>query len=345
MCIARPGERILIVGIGGGGDIASAAALSSILEKFGIETVLASIAWERYINDPTPGPIEISNIYNAVEKGEYFAIIDGNSYAIRGGKRIDFQAARVAKSLGREIYIVDLYGGVMGFYSAIRHIMKRENTDIILGLDVGGDSLATGCEENLWSPLADWIGLAGLSLTKGILAVHSPGSDGELSQQYLLRRIDYYSRRCALLGVKAMCREEADMLEYLLNYVYSEASRVPLMAYRGKRGFFEIRKGSRKIEITLFNTFTFFLDAGVLVNETKPLKALLNTKSLEEARSILHDFGIYTEYDLEEDIRKSGLSIQDITGDLLVEIREKGRKNLQEKAIYKYCLENGDKNE
>ncbi|MEM4718056.1 MAG: DUF1152 domain-containing protein [Desulfurococcaceae archaeon] len=342
LCIAKPSERILIIGIGGGGDIASAAALSSVLEEWGFETVLASIAWERYIHDPIPGPIELDNIYSFVEKGEGFVIVNESSYAIRGGRRIDFQATRVARCLRREIYIIDLYGGVTGFYSALKHIVKREDIDLIIGLDVGGDSLATGCEENLWSPLADWIGLAGLSLMKGILAVHSPGSDGELSQSYILKRIDDFSRKGALRGVKYMCKKEADMLEKLLEHVYSEASRIPLLAYRGKRGIYEIRKGSRKTKITIFNTITFFLDTEILVNDIKPVKALLTTRSLREARSILHDYGIYTEYDLEEDLYKSGLSTQDITGDLLVEIRDRGRKNIRDNAIYKYCTGPGD---
>lgn len=329
--------KALLVAIGGGGDVASAAILKRSLKNVGVHCALASIAWERYIYDPLPGPIRLSEIKNCMDIGEYYVTITGKSYAERGGKKLVFQAVKVAQLLGEKVYIVDLYGGVEGYTKALKEITLKEGLDLVIGVDVGGDSLATGCEEDLWSPLADWTGLAALSRVKGVLAVHSPGSDGELDQEYLLERIDDYARKGGLLAVRSMCTRDAELLEEILKHINSEASTIPLMAYRGVRGEVELRKGSRRVEVTLLNTFTFFLDASLVVDSIEPVKALRYTKSLEEAVKLINSYGIYTELNLEEDLAKLGIKPEEITGELLVEVRRRGVTRIKNNATIKYC--------
>lgn len=318
--------------IGGGGDIATATALSAVIEEFGVKTVLASIAWERYINDPVPGPVEIESIKNAVHIGNGVAVINGDSYAVRNGRKVVFQAARVARVLNRSIYILDLYSGVTGLHNGLLSIMEKEKVDYVIGVDVGGDSLALGCEDNLWSPLADWMGVSALSHLNGILAVHSPGSDGELSQSYVLARIDELATRGALIGVKSMCSREAELLDKLLGEVYSEASMVPLLAYRGIRGRHPIRSGSRYVDITLLSTLTFFLDSRIVAESNPLIKSLGATRSIHEARAILNEHGVYTELDLEEDLHRAGISPDKLSSEILREVRERGLKRLRETA-------------
>lgn len=338
-CLLKPGIKVLVLAIGGGGDIASAAVIARSLAKLGVQVVLASVAWERYIYDPVPGPIKLSEIQNAADHGEHYVVVTGDSYAVRAGRKIVFQAAKAARAIGGKIYVVDLYGGVEGYVKALNDIAARESVNFIVGVDVGGDSLATGCEDDLWSPLADWVGLAALSRVKGILAVHSPGSDGELDSDYLLRRIDDFARKGGLLGVRSMCREDAEFLSTLLRHVNSEASRIPLVAYAGQRGEVELRNGSRKVKLTLMSTFTFFLDARVVAESIEPVKALYSTRSLEEARDVLNSYGIYTELDLEEDLARLGLTPELITGDLLLEIRRQGASRVKKSKNVEYCYD------
>ncbi len=336
MLVPELGRRALILAIGGGGDVASAAVLAATYRRAGLGALLASIAWERYVNDPVPGPIRLSEIANCVELGEGYAIVSGPSYALRGGRKVVFQAARVAEILGENLYIVDLYGGVAGYAKALKEIAEREGVDVVIGVDVGGDSLAVGYEEGLWSPLADWIGVASLAKLGGILAVHSPGSDGELSQDYVLRRVDEVALRGGLIWGAFMTREDAELLERMLERVESEASRVPLLAYRGLRGRYSMRMGSRAVDVTLFSTATFFLDARVVAEGVEPLEVLASTKSLEEARRCLNVMGIYTELDLEEDLARLGVDPAQLSGELLVEVRRRGIERLREGAHQKY---------
>lgn len=324
---------MLLFAIGGGGDIASAASLSIALEDYGIRTLLASIAWERFVYDPVPGPIELENIKNPMHVGEGFVVVNGDSYAVRGGRRIVFQAARVARSLGRAIYVLDLYTGVDGLKRALMNIVSKERVQYIIGVDVGGDSLALGCEENLWSPLADWMGLSAIYQIDGILAVHSPGSDGELSQEYILARIDELAARGGLIGVKSICNREAEVLEKLLREVNSEASMIPLLAYKGFRGAYSIRRGSRRINITFYNTLTFFLKSKVVVERNPLIEAISSTRSIDEARSILNNNGVYTELDLEEDLYKAGVAPSDLTSSILLDIRQLGLRRVKQNMV------------
>ncbi|MGB9816322.1 MAG: DUF1152 domain-containing protein [Desulfurococcaceae archaeon] len=338
-CLLRPGYKVFVLAIGGGGDIASAALIAKALSRIGVKYVLGSIAWERYVYDESPGPIRLSEILNAVQRRNNYVLIDENSYALRRSKVVVFQAAKAAKALGEQIYVIDVYGGVKGYVQALRSIIEEEKVDLVIGVDVGGDSIAKGCEHNLWSPLADWIGLASLALVNGVIAVHSPGSDGELDQEYVLDRINYFAVKGALRGVRAMCSVDAEFLSKILEYVDSEASWIPLLACKGVRGEVSIRNGTRSVKVSLINTLTFFLDARAIADDIEPVRALYDTTSLEEARSIINDHGIYTELDLEEDIDRQGLKASELTREILIDIRSKGIVRIRSKASRNYCVQ------
>jgi hypothetical protein len=330
-CMLEGKKRILVVAIGGGGDIASASMIANSLERMGYTTVLASIAWERYIYDPVPGPIRLSEVENPSKRGDYYILVNEDSYATRGGRLVIPQAVKASRALGREVYIIDMYSGVEGYVKGLSSIISDERVDLVIGVDVGGDVLAGGSEEDLWSPLADWIGLAALFRLNGIVAVHSPGSDGELSTNYLIKRIDEVAAKGGLLGVSIMCMHDAVLLEKILKYVDSEASRIPLLAYQGRRGQIPLRKGSRVVEISLFNTMTFYMDSKIVIDLVEPAKKLLYTKTLDEARRILNELGIYTELDLEEDLARLNINPTEVTSDLLISVRSTGLKRLRSK--------------
>jgi hypothetical protein len=224
-----------------------------------------------------------------------------------------------------------MYSGVEGYVKGLSSIISDVRVDLVIGVDVGGDVLASGFEDDLWSPLADWIGLAALSRLNGIVAVHSPGSDGELSTNYLIKRIDEVAAKGGLLGVSSMCMHDALILEKILEYVDSEASRIPLLAYRGVRGKIPLRRGSRVVEISLFNTMTFYMNSNTVLDLVEPAKKLLYTKTLDEARFILNELGIYTELDLEEDLAKLKINPSELTSDVLLNVRSMGLKRLKMK--------------
>jgi hypothetical protein len=124
---------------------------------------------------------------------------------------------------------------------------------------------------------------------------------------------------------------DALVLEKILEYVDSEASRIPLLAYRGVRGKIPLRRGSRVVEISLFNTMTFYMNSNTVLDLVEPAKKLLYTKTLDEARFILNELGIYTELDLEEDLAKLKINPSELTSDVLLNVRSMGLKRLKMK--------------
>ncbi len=321
-------KKILVIGIGGGGDVVSAALFAKILKDIGVEAFVASIVWERFVHDPVPGPIPLDAIHSRKNIGEYSAAINGDSYAIRNNNRIVFEAARVAEVLGEEVYIVDLMGGVKGYVKALKELLSYTGADYVIGVDVGGDVLARGDEEELWSPLADAMGLAALNeIGDSALMVYSPGADGELPQDLVLKRISTIMGMNGCLGSIGVGREYIEFYEKLLEKTLSEASRIGLLALKGFNGYKTIRGGTRRIRVSPINTVAFILSPRQAIKLSRPAQLVKETSSFADAWRILRENGIPTEYDLEKAIleysRMTGKDPKALTAEEIIEIKTK----------------------
>ncbi|MEM4846602.1 MAG: DUF1152 domain-containing protein [Thermosphaera sp.] len=316
----------LFVALGGGGDVASAAMLALAARRLGIKSHVASIIWERLPIDPIPGPVRFNEVVGSIRIGEHAMIVTKDSRALRGGRAIAFQAANVSKVLGEPVGVVDVASGCAGVKEGLKELSTYFGCDTILGVDVGGDVLATGFERELWSPLADFIGLAALKDLRdvqGVLAVHSPGSDGELSPEYILRRIALVAERGGYLGARGVTLEDIESLEKILEHVESEASRATLMAAKGAYGKVEIRSGSRTVYVTPLSLITFFLKPRIVAELNPLISELSSTRSIEEARRRLNKRGVYTELDLEEDAYKLMIEgRREVSGEALKKLKE-----------------------
>jgi hypothetical protein len=320
--------KVLVIGIGGGGDVVSASIIAYMLEKEGCEAHIGSIVWERFVYDPIPGPIRFSELRNHELLNDYVAIVNEETYAIRGGRRIVFQAVNVAKVLKRNIYIFDLWRGVNGYVYGVKSLVKELGLTHVIGVDVGGDVLANGYELNLWSPLADSMGLAMLNhFENSYLIVHSPGSDGELGQDEVLNRISIIAANNGYIGAHSLGLDEIMLLRKILNYARSEAGMIALYAFRGFNGELPIRNNTRRIRVNIINTLFFILDPHIAYKLSIPAKIVDNTTSFEEANNKLNKAGIYTEYNLEKDILRSGIDGSDPLK--ILNIRLKGIINIR----------------
>jgi len=328
--IVFSGKKFLVLAIGGGGDVVTAAVLARSMRRCGYETLVGSIAWERYVIDPEPGPIPLSSIVGCQHIGEYACRVNASSYATRGSRKVVFQAVNVAKVLREEVVVIDLYGGVEGYRRGVEEVIEHYGLDGIVGVDVGGDVLAYGFEEHLWSPLADSMGLAVLNkFDNAYLVVHSLGSDGELPLNYLYERLSIVIRNGGLIGITGLSRQDRELLEGLLEHAESEASRISLLALNGFIGELIVRLGSRKAYVTPHSLVSYVLDPRIVYKESLVARVVDNSRSLDEARRKLNSIGIYTEYDLEEDLKKLGISPNEVTGELLLSVRDAGRSRLR----------------
>ncbi|WP_236753037.1 DUF1152 domain-containing protein [Acidianus sp. HS-5] len=329
--------KALVFGIGGGGDILSALLPYTYYRKLGYEVKLGAVVWERYVEDPLPGPICKEDLTNFDEVNDYVYRVYPNSYAVRGGIKIVPQLMRVLKVVSDYGFAICNKGGDVGMTEALNDLIAKEKFDLVIGVDAGGDVLANGDEKGLGSPLIDSISLASLvSLNSmSILGIIGAGSDGELDHNYVLKRISEVAKIGGLLDSKGIDEDTAKIMEEALKIVNTEASRIPFEAFHGLYGEVKIRNGTRNVYVTPTSSIMFFLDPKKLSQISGIYKIVIGSKSLDEANERFHKFGIYTEYDFEKDLfEKFGFNSRNAKYDDLQRIREEGISRVKSGNVF-----------
>jgi hypothetical protein len=300
----RSSSASLVIGIGGGGDVAGALATARFLEFCGLEFVLGGLSWERRAFDPLPGPRMLSEVDNVRVLHEYAWMANCETQT-KGG--VYFAESRMAAFLAKEVLLIDISGGVKGVVAGLERAIKELNTDLLVGLDVGGDSLAKGTEPGLRSPLADSVMLAAfVELEKRgyrtLWGVFGYGSDGELTVDEIEAALSSLAGAGGLLGAWSLTPKTAAELEAAIKTVPTEASAIPVQGFRGASGESEIRDGSRRVKLTPLTALTFFMSATKLFDTlSRPAQAVYSSSSLDQANDALHAIGIKTELDAERE--------------------------------------------
>ncbi|NPA84889.1 MAG: DUF1152 domain-containing protein [Crenarchaeota archaeon] len=318
------GRKVLVIGIGGGGDVAAAYCVSKWVESVGGEPILGSVVWERLVRDPVPGPIPLSDLQGAEKVGEHLWVADGDEYAVRGGKVVIPQATELAKATSQKVFLFDLNLGAEGVKRGIEEAIELTGADMLIAVDAGGDVLAKPDDEEVWSPLADAVCLAAVKelSVESWVAIYGPGCDGELPPNKVLERISEVWRRGGNRGGFVVSKEMAEECLRVVERMQTEASKMGLLAALGEYGERRIRRGSRVLFLSPVTATTFFLDSKAVHSELAD--AVKGTKSLEEANQRLKELRVYTELELERDIVAAG-GLEKVS---LEEIRKRGRKRL-----------------
>jgi len=283
--------------MGGGGDVVSAA----VMAKRWYGARVGQLPWERFVVDPVPGPIRLSELMNVALVGDGVGVVGSSTYAVRGGRIVRPQGACVSAILGEPVFVVDPGRKPSELARGLAQLF-----DEVIGVDVGGDVLGRGCEEWLRSPLSDSFVLAILGKLEDLgvrtrVVVYAPGADGELPRWYILARLGELAGRGALLGVRALQPSDAPMLEELATSCVTEASAQPLRALKGFVGVDEIRRGLRRVEVDLclLNAYELGTRAVLGVNEVASIIYGEDLDLFTAARK-LRELGYTTEFDFEE---------------------------------------------
>jgi len=301
-------RRVAVVGIGGGGDVLGTIPTRNSLRRDKFEVLIGSALWERFIVDPKPGPRSLDELDNIEEVLSETVCLAGGQTRIRGGAVP--QACRLSAKLGEKVLLLDLTKGAKGLAGGIREMADKLGIGFIVGIDVGGDVLATGKEEGLKSPLCDSLVLAALvnSGVKSIVGVVGLGCDGELKPQELESRLSEIASMGGLLGALGMTQDDVKLMEFLSEGLNTEASKLAVMAAKGVRGSVPIREGTRVAQVSIFSSITFFLDARILYEASELAKVVANSETIDEANEAMHSLGIETELDFERAVERLGVT-------------------------------------
>ena len=302
--IVRSARRALVLGVGGGGDVVGALVTARFLEFCGLEFRLGGLSWERSVYDPVPGPRTLDEVENARPLHRRAWLANAETKTTTG---VYFAESRMAAFRGEEILLIDINGGVAGVVQGLEAALKEFEADLLVGVDVGGDSLAEGHEPGLRSPLADAVMLAAYVrlARRGVAtlwAMFGYGSDGELTVAEIEAALARMAKAGGLWGAWGLTAEVAAELEDVVKSVPTEASAIPLECARGAWGERSMRQDLRKVRLTPLAGLTFFMSPSVLFDTlSQPARAVVDSVSLEEANDALHQIGVKSELDLERE--------------------------------------------
>lgn len=297
-------SRVLIVGIGGGGDVAGALAAAGAARALGTDAVVGGLTWERRPVDPLPGPRTLAEIDGLARRFDSDAVaIAGPGTTGPGGFR--FCEADMARFLdGAPVLLVDPHPGPRAIAAGLDEAARALDCDLVLLLDVGGDVLAHGGEPGLASPLADATVLAAaLHLrTPSLGVVFGTGCDGELTPDEVAERLQEVAGASGDLGDLPLPDEALDRVEDALQHVTTEASAMAVRCARGETGRVPIRNGRRTVPLTPMGGRLICFDPAIAIGSAARLaKAVAGAASLEDAQSILTTLNVRTELDYERE--------------------------------------------
>ena len=292
-------ERVLAVGIGGGGDVVGALAVAELARQLGTPCVVGGLTWERRPIDPFPGPRRIAELSPDARRINEQVAMAGPDTTGPGGFR--FAESGMARYLGEPVLLLDPGGGPAAIAAGLAGAATELGCDTIVLLDVGGDVLAHGDEAGLASPLADAVclaaapALAAAGLTT-LLAVFGAGCDGELTPEEVLERLAEVTLAGGRLGTWGPGPGELARMQAAVAEIPTEASAMALRCARGETGTTTIRRGRRTVQLTDAGGLVVFLDPLVALRSAARCAALVeHAGSLDEANDILLAHGMSTE--------------------------------------------------
>jgi hypothetical protein len=298
----RSARKALVLGIGGGGDIAGALATTRLCQQLGTEVVMGGVAWERLPIDPHPGPRPLGEIVNARPLAEHVVLAGPETRTAEG---TTFAEAHMARFLGQGTLLIDILDGPEAVAASLARAAEQVGADLVIGVDVGGDVLGNGTEPGLASPLCDAVILAAIArLTRRgfqtLGGVFGPCCDGELTIEEILDRVAALAAVGGLVGVWGITPEMARELEEVVKLIPTEASAQAIRCARGEIGVTTIRRGRRQVVLSPIGALTFYFDPLKAVESVAVLAgAVMDARSLEQANDLLHELGVATELDFE----------------------------------------------
>jgi hypothetical protein len=296
-------ERILAVGIGGGGDVVGALAVAELAGALNTPAVVGGLSWERRPIDPLPGPRRMREIAGVRPLNEHAGLA---SAATAGPGGFLFAESHMSRHLGEPVLLLDPDGGPAAVADALADAARQLDCDLVVLTDVGGDVLAHGDEAGLASPLADAVCLAAAPLlaARGVAllgAVFGAGCDGELTPAQVRARIAEVCAQNGYLGAWGPGGPELARLDAAAAQVPTEASAMALRCAHGALGPVPIRDGRRTVQLTAAGGLVYFFDPLVALRSAARCAQLVaRAGSLREANAILLGRGIATELSWEE---------------------------------------------
>ena len=316
------GQSVLVIGIGGGGDIIGSVAVYRELQRHGIHPLLGGLTWKRSVHDFAARPRSIKEFANIAPIDENLGWVGPTTFI--KDSEIKHVEADVAEITGSSVLAIDISNGSASIRQSIKKLMAAKNLTTVVAVDVGGDVLCKGDEPTIRSPLCDHIMLKAIScIDNAILTVVGLGADGELTLDSFAKRFKELLLRDAFLGALAVNPQDLSEIQRMLASGKSECSRLvcqvasqlsskELLQMESKLNSVEsddwrdlinvtdhisLRAGLRQGELSGLTAMMLCFRADE-VCRTSQLSALVHdSNNLKQVTKSFRDAGIVTEFD------------------------------------------------
>lgn len=291
-------DQALVLGIGGSGDVVGCLPTARLLERVGVDVTLGGMAWEPVPYDSRPGPRRLDEVEILRRINDTVGLASGDTRTSDG---LIFTESVVADHYDEAVMLVGMDRGVQGMIEDLDDACQQLGIDVVIGVDAGGDALASGDEPGLRSPVTDGYGVASLNAidVPACLGVVGYGSDGELTIDELETAMARAASRDGLLGSWGITNRVREELEELLASVDTEASRLPVEAARGEIGHRSIRGGAASVDVRMPGSVTFYFRPAAVAEGSAVCDLIADSRSLEDATGALTAAGYLTEFEVE----------------------------------------------
>jgi hypothetical protein len=300
--VAKEATKIIMIGVGGGGDIGWAIPLINYLRLFKAKEFFVGepgIGWWNIDGRIALGgfKIQIKDLdkYERVSPG--LALIDYDTRITSGViKGMKLPQSIVAELMKTKSFILELNGGVNGMVKELGTFIKKEKIDLIIGVDCGSDSLYSGIETKVLSPLVDAMVVAMLARLDipSVLSLIGYGCDGDLMPEELERSVSLVMKKGGFLGARGLTPIDIDYMEKFFNKFPNPVEEWPLKAVRGELGWKKMNE-LWSIKVSPLTSIMLFFDPKILLEHNPLAKKISYSKSLKEAESITLKLGLIPE--------------------------------------------------
>jgi len=124
-------SRALVIGIGGGGDVAGTVLVENRFRR----KWSGSLLWDSFNKTRRALPWGLEDVSGIRRVSCSVGIVDENCHV----RRIKLNAMRFSKCMRERVVVFDLSLGEEGIREGLLRFMRNYGVDVIVGVDVGGD--------------------------------------------------------------------------------------------------------------------------------------------------------------------------------------------------------------
>ncbi len=286
----RGATSVVILGVGGGGDVSWSIPIIDRLHDNGIDKIAVgepTVAWWDLEGRISLGCFTFHckdmSLAKQVSKGCY--MITPKSAVTRGpGKGAVLPQSIVAELMGIDPYVIEIDRGVRGMVSDLEKLCDRRGADLVIGVDCGSDSLYSGKESKVLSPLVDAMVVAALSKIKekSMLGLIGYGCDGDLMPEEVDVRLAELAKENGIIGSLGLSEKDKEKLEVFFKRFPNPVEEWPLKASRGAHGWVRFNT-LWSVYVSALSSIMFMLDPKIMAEQNPLAKSIADSGSLAEA--------------------------------------------------------------